>query len=111
VFLGHLYPIFLRFDGGKGVATALGVFVALSPGATLVLMGIFAATVAASRIVSLGSITAALAAPIIFWPFDLPLVVVVMSGFIAAMITWRHRSNIQRLRAGTEPKLGSSNSR
>jgi glycerol-3-phosphate acyltransferase PlsY len=111
VFLGHLYPIFLRFDGGKGVATALGVFVALAPEATMVLGGIFALIVAASRIVSLGSIIAALAAPIAFWLFDLPPMVVAMGGFIAMMITWRHRSNIQRLAAGTEPKFGAANSR
>jgi glycerol-3-phosphate acyltransferase PlsY len=74
-------------------------------------MGIFAATVAVSRIVSLASLTAALAAPVIFWLFDLPPMVVAMSGFIAVMITWRHRSNIQRLLAGTEPKFGFASSR
>ena len=106
VFLGHLYPIFLRFRGGKGVATALGVFLALAPGATLALIGIFALVVAVSRVVSLGSLSAALAAPIVFWLFDLPPMVVAMGGFIALMITWRHRSNVQRLLAGTEPKFG-----
>lgn len=106
VFLGHLYPIFLRFRGGKGVATALGVFLALAPGATLALIGIFALIVAVSRVVSLGSLSAALAAPIVFWLFDLPPMVVAMGGFIALMITWRHRSNVQRLLAGTEPKFG-----
>lgn len=111
VFLGHLYPIFLRFRGGKGVATALGVFLALAPGATLALIGIFALTVAVSRVVSLGSLSAALAAPIVFWLFDLPPMVVAMGGFIGLMITWRHRSNVQRLLAGTEPKFGSASSR
>ncbi len=111
VFLGHLYPIFLRFHGGKGVATALGVFLALAPGATLVLIGIFALTVAASRVVSLGSMSAALAAPVVFWLLGLPPMVVAMGGAIALMIIWRHRSNIQRLLAGTEPKFGLANSR
>lgn len=111
VFLGHLYPIFLRFQGGKGVATALGVFFVLAPLATLVLMAIFAVTVAPSRIVSLGSMIAALAAPLVLWVFALPPAIVVMSGFIAVMIVWRHRSNIQRLLAGTEPKFGSASSR
>jgi glycerol-3-phosphate acyltransferase PlsY len=111
VFLGHLYPIFLRFNGGKGVATALGVFLALAPGATLALMGMFAVIVAASRIVSLGSITAAIAAPIVFWLFDLPAMVVALAGFVAVMITWRHRSNIRRLLAGTEPRFGSASFR
>jgi len=111
VFLGHLYPIFLRFQGGKGVATALGVFLALAPGATLVLIGIFALTVAASRVVSLGSMSAALAAPVVFWLLGLPPMVVAMGGAIALMIIWRHRSNIQRLLTGTEPKFGLASSR
>jgi acyl phosphate:glycerol-3-phosphate acyltransferase len=111
VFLGHLYPIFLRFDGGKGVATALGVFLALAPQAVLVLLVIFAAVIGASRIVSLGSLSAALAAPMVFWLFDFPAMVVAMVGFIAVMTAWRHRSNIQRLFAGTEPSFGSANFR
>jgi acyl phosphate:glycerol-3-phosphate acyltransferase len=111
VFLGHLYPIFLRFRGGNGVATALGIFLALAPLVTLILMGIFAAVVAPSRIVSLGSLVAALAAPLILWLFAEPAAVVTMGCFIAAMIIWRHRGNIQRLLAGTEPKFGSANSR
>ncbi len=111
VFLGHLYPIFLRFNGGKGVATALGVFLALAPGTVWVLFVIFAIAVAASRIVSVGSLSAALAAPVVFWLFELSPVVIAMGGFIALMIVWRHRSNIQRLRAGTEAKFGSASSR
>jgi glycerol-3-phosphate acyltransferase PlsY len=110
-FLGHLYPVFLWFRGGKGVATALGVFLYLAPVPTLVLMGIFAVTVAASRIVSLGSLIAAVSAPIVFWMFALSPPVIVMAGFIAAMITCRHRGNIQRLLSGTEPKFGSASSR
>jgi acyl phosphate:glycerol-3-phosphate acyltransferase len=110
VFLGHLYPIFLRFEGGKGVATALGVFLALAPGATLLLIGIFVATVAPSRIVSLGSLMAALAAPLILWLFAHPPEIIAMSCFITVMIIWRHRSNIQRLLAGNEPKFGSASS-
>jgi glycerol-3-phosphate acyltransferase PlsY len=106
VFLGHLYPVFLRFEGGKGVATALGVFLALTPGATLVLLGIFVVVVAITRIVSLGSIAGALAAPMVFWAFHIPPLIVATSGVIALMIAWRHRSNIQRLLAGTEPKFG-----
>lgn len=110
-FLGHLYPIFLRFEGGKGVATALGVLLALAPLVAVVLFVIFAVTVAASRLVSLGSITAGIAAPVSLWIAGYPPMVIVMGGFIAAMTTWRHRGNIQRLLAGTEPKFGSSNSR
>jgi len=110
-FLGHLYSVFLRFEGGKGVATAVGVLLALAPLVAMVLFAIFAVTVAASRLVSLGSISAAIAAPVSLWIVGYPPMVIALGGFIAAMITWRHRGNIQRLLAGTEPKLGSSNSR
>ena len=109
-FIGHVYPIFLRFKGGKGVATALGVFLAVAPVATLVLIALFAVTVLTSRIVSLSSILAALAAPIIFWLFHYPPLVVGMAAFIALAITWRHQSNIRRLRNGSEPRFGSANS-
>jgi acyl phosphate:glycerol-3-phosphate acyltransferase len=110
-FLGHLYPIFLKFKGGKGVATALGVFLAEAPLATLVLVGLFGVTVLTSRIVSLSSIIAALAAPIIFWLFSYPPWVVGIAAFIALAITWRHRSNLRRMMNGSEPRFGSISSR
>lgn len=109
-FLGHLYPIFLKFKGGKGVATALGVFLAVAPMATLVLVALFACTVLASRIVSLSSILTAVAAPIIIWLFSYPPLVVGMAAFIALAITYRHRSNIRRMMNGSEPRFGSANS-
>ena len=109
-FLGHLYPIFLKFKGGKGVATALGVFLALAPTATLVLIAIFAATVLSSRIVSLSSIAIAVAAPIIFWLFHYPTSVISMALFIGAAIVIRHRANIQRLINGSEPRFRSASS-
>jgi acyl phosphate:glycerol-3-phosphate acyltransferase len=109
-FIGHLYPIFLKFKGGKGVATALGVFLAVAPLATLVLVALFAVTVLISRIVSLSSIVAAVAAPIIFWLFSYPPLVVGMAAFIALAITWRHQSNIRRMMNGIEPRLGSASS-
>lgn len=109
-FLGHLHPIFLKFKGGKGVATALGVFLAVAPMATLVLVALFAVTVLASRIVSLSSILTAVAAPIIFWLFSYPPLVVGMAAFIALAITCRHHSNIRRMMNGSEPRFGSANS-
>ena len=109
-FLGHLFPVFLKFKGGKGVATALGVFLALAPIATLVLVALFAVTVLASRIVSLSSILTAVAAPIIVWLFSYPPLVVGMSAFIALAITCRHRSNIRRMMNGSEPRFGSASS-
>jgi glycerol-3-phosphate acyltransferase PlsY len=110
-FLGHLYSVFLRFKGGKGVATALGVFLALAPWATLVLIIIFAAVFLATRIVSLSSMVAAAAAPLVLWISTHPPLWVWMSFLIAAMIVLRHRENIQRLLSGTEPKLGAANFR
>jgi glycerol-3-phosphate acyltransferase PlsY len=106
-FLGHLYPLFLNFHGGKGVATALGALLALAPTATLVLIVVFVVAVLVSRIVSLGAIAAAMAAPVALWFFSQSLVFVAMGLFLGAMIILRHRGNIQRLLAGTEPRFGA----
>ncbi|HSE84764.1 MAG TPA: glycerol-3-phosphate 1-O-acyltransferase PlsY [Candidatus Binatia bacterium] len=110
-FVGHLYPVFLRFQGGKGVATALGVFLGLAPWATLILMAIFVLVLLATRVVSLSSMVAAGCAPIVFWLFFHSPILTSMSLFIALMIVLRHRGNIQRLRSGTEPQLNISSSR
>jgi glycerol-3-phosphate acyltransferase PlsY len=107
-FLGHLYPVFLKFQGGKGVATALGTLLALAPMATVILMVVFALVAASSRLVSLSSIVAALAAPITLWSMFYPPPVIATGVFFAVMIIVRHRDNIQRLFAGTEPRFGSS---
>lgn len=110
-FFGHLYPVFLKFQGGKGVATALGVFLALAPVATVILIAVFAVTALSSRIVSLSSILTAIVAPVIFWLLYYPPPVIGMAAVFAAAITFRHRSNIQRLMNGTEPRFGSPSSR
>lgn len=110
-FIGHLYPVFLRFKGGKGAATALGVFLALAPLAAAILILIFAAVMLSSRIVSVGSMVTAAAAPLVVWAFDYPPVVTFTALFIGAAVVFRHRSNIRRLMEGTEPRLGSANSR
>jgi len=104
-FLGHLYPVFLRFQGGKGVATALGIFLGLSPWATLVLMPIFVLVILATRVVSLSSMVAAASAPIVFWLLTSSPILTGTSVFIALMIILRHRGNIQRLLSGTEPRV------
>jgi glycerol-3-phosphate acyltransferase PlsY len=106
-FLGHLYPMFLKFQGGKGVATALGVLLALAPMATLILSAVFGVVAVSSRFVSLSSIVAALAAPIVLWSLSHSLTVIATGVFLAVMITVRHRGNIERLLAGTEPKFGA----
>ena len=106
-FLGHLYPIFLKFRGGKGVATAFGALLALAPEVTLILLAVFICAALLSRIVSLGSIGAALAAPILFWFFYYPTPLVALTVFLAAMIVIRHRANIKRLLNGAEPRFGA----
>jgi glycerol-3-phosphate acyltransferase PlsY len=106
-FLGHLYPIFLKFQGGKGVATAFGALLGVAPLAVLVLTVVFGVVVLTSRIVSLSSMAAALAAPLSLWSFSYSPPLVGMAVFLAAMIIVRHRANIQRLFSGTEPRFGA----
>ncbi len=106
-FLGHLYPIYLKFRGGKGVATAMGALLVLAPLATVILTMVFITALAAiSRIVSLGSIAAALTAPVILWLLSYPAPLIGMGTFFGAMVILRHRANIQRLLAGVEPRFG-----
>jgi len=105
--LGHLYPVFHGFKGGKGVATAAGVLLALNPWLGLGALATFGILIAFFRIVSLASIAAAAFA--VYWSWFLfgfaPVTPAV--GAIAMLVIWRHRANIQRLAAGTEPHLGA----
>ena len=104
--LGHLYPVFHRFLGGKGVATAAGVLLALNPWLGLGVLATFAIIVAFFRMVSLASMIAAAFA--VFWAWSLfglaPITPVV--GAIALLVIWRHRENIVRIARGIEPRLG-----
>ncbi|MGE5538895.1 MAG: glycerol-3-phosphate 1-O-acyltransferase PlsY [Gemmatimonas sp.] len=106
--VGHVFPVWLRFKGGKGVATALGVALALSPtvGAGALLTWLVAA--AASRRSSVGGIASVIAAPILALALDVPLapVLAIALGLVAVLVVWRHRENIRRLMAGTEPRIG-----
>jgi glycerol-3-phosphate acyltransferase PlsY len=104
-FLGHVYTVFLRFKGGKGVATALGVFLGVSPASVGIALVIFIAVVAAWRYISLGSVTAAGAMPFIVAGLDGRPLIIAMSAVIALLVIWKHRENISRLRAGTENKF------
>lgn len=106
-FLGHLYPIFFGFRGGKGVATAAGVLFGLSVPLGAIVLAVWVAVFAISRVSSLGALAAAVAAPIataILLTNDLVIgAVVVMAG----LLIWRHRENIRRLRAGAEKRIGA----
>lgn len=108
VVLGHCYPVFLSFRGGKGVATSAGVFLYLAPGALFILLGFFLLVVVIFRYVSLGSILSALLAPfaVIFLYQHRPWMVTV-AILLALVIIYRHRENIDRLRRGKEPKIFS----
>ena len=105
--VGHIYPVWLRFHGGKGVAVAAGVFVVLTPLATGVAAMLFLVIVSATRYVSLGSIAATLALPPAAWATGEPVAVVIAAAGSAALILFRHRGNIRRLRAGTERRMGA----
>jgi glycerol-3-phosphate acyltransferase PlsY len=104
--VGHIYPVWLRFRGGKGVATACGVFSVLTPLAVPPALAIFALSVWLTRYVSLGSVLASLALPPIAYATGNPAPAVVAACVAAAMIVVRHRSNVGRLRTGTERRVG-----
>jgi glycerol-3-phosphate acyltransferase PlsY len=108
--LGHMYPVWLKFKGGKGVATGLGVFLALAPKAVLIVLVFFLIIVAITRYVSLGSIAAAALFPLAFYymhpQHGTPLILTMISG-VSLLIIWKHRENIQRLIAGHENKFGA----
>ena len=105
-FLGHLYPLYFRFRGGKGMATALGAIAALSWPVACVMCAIWLAVAATTRYSSLASMTAAVGAPVAaLWFASEPANVGILA-VIAAFLLWRHRRNIQRLAHGTESRIG-----
>ncbi|HEX9022606.1 MAG TPA: glycerol-3-phosphate 1-O-acyltransferase PlsY [Geobacteraceae bacterium] len=104
-FFGHVYTVFLGFKGGKGVATALGVFLGISPLAVLIALAIFAVVLTKWRYISLASISAAAAMPVIIAIADRRPLMVVMTLLIAAQVILKHRDNIARLRAGNENRF------
>ena len=105
--VGHIYPVWLRFHGGKGVAVAAGVFSMLSPVATAFAAALFLITVWVTRYVSLGSIAASLALPPAIWLTGQPRAEVIAAAGTAALIVFRHRGNLRRLRSGTERRVGA----
>jgi len=107
VFVGHLFPIFLRFKGGKGVATALGVLLALNVWVGLGALGTWLFMAVVFRYSSLSALTAAVSAPTYAYLLGLPNEWVLASGVLSLLLIWRHKSNIQNLLAGKETKIGS----
>lgn len=104
-FLGHVYTVFLGFKGGKGVATALGVFLGLSPLAVLAALAVFVIVLLKWRYVSLGSIVAAAAMPVFVAVLDTRILIVAVTAIISCIVIQKHRENIRRLQAGTESKF------
>jgi len=108
VFIGHVFPIFLRFKGGKGVATALGVLLALDIWVGLGALATWMFMAVVFRYSSLSALTAAIGAPIYAFLLDLPQELVLASGIMSLLLILRHKSNIQNLLAGKETKIGKS---
>ena len=107
VVLGHNYTCWLKFKGGKGIATTAGVYLALAPWAVLVALVVFILAVLLTKYVSVGSIAAAIALPVTVWvmtPHNLFLGIVTTA--LGALAIYKHKGNIQRLMAGTENRLG-----
>jgi acyl phosphate:glycerol-3-phosphate acyltransferase len=103
VMAGHAFPVFLRFKGGKAVASFVGAFLYLTPVPLLATIVLFVLTVAVSRYISLGSVVAAGLFPLAVWLIEHPPNYVVAAALIAgAFIVYRHRTNIERIRAGNE---------
>ncbi len=106
VMLGHAFPVFLQFQGGKAMASFIGAFLCLTPLPLLVVIAVFVVTVAVWRYISLGSILAAGFFPLAVWLMARPPLSVLMAAvFSGAFIIWRHSSNISRLRAGVEHRF------
>ena len=112
--LGHCYPLFAGFRGGKGVATATGAFLATHPGAVAIGLAVFATLVALSRHVSVAAIGAAAAMPVILavlrYRFDHAVspADLVLAAALAGFIAFTHRCNLSRLRQGREPRIGAA---
>lgn len=106
VFIGHLFPVFLRFKGGKGVATALGVLLALNVWLGLAALATWLLMAAIFRLSSLAALTAATAAPIYALLLGLPHEWALASALMSLLLIWRHKGNIRNLLAGRETRIG-----
>ena len=106
--LGHVFSVWVRFKGGKGVATSAGVFLGLAPWAVLVGFAVWAVTVAGTRIVSLGSLLAAVTIPVAVWllPHEGGRSLLTFTVALALFVIWAHRANLGRILRGEEHRLG-----
>ncbi len=107
VFLGHVFPVFLKFQGGKGVATALGILLALNVWMGLAVLATWLLMAVVFRYSSLSALVAAIAAPIYAMLFQLRIELVIATAIMSLLLLWRHKSNIQNLMMGKESKIGS----
>ncbi len=101
-FLGHLYPVFFSFKGGKGVATAFGVILGISLPVAVAILIVWLSVYYLFKISSLGALSTALVTPLFFYYIDGSVIYTVMSGLLSAMLILRHKSNIEKLINGTE---------
>lgn len=104
--LGHMYPIWIKFKGGKGVATTLGTMIAVAPLLGAIMIGIWLFMAFTFRLSSLAALTAFAAAPVIAYLFIGDANLALLAGILAALVFWRHKANIQRLLKGIEPRIG-----
>ncbi len=106
--IGHIWTPFLRFKGGKGVATSLGVFLFLDPVSALIALGVWIAAFLLFRYVSVSSMSAAVTLPIVMAFFLRPFPIVLVAAITCIIICYRHKSNLQKLLLGTEKKIGKT---
>lgn len=100
--LGHCFPVYLGFKGGKGVATACGVFLVISPGALFLVLSLFLVVLGRWRYISLASISAAAVIPYLVLMLEHSMMVFLIASCISILVIWRHKENIERLLSGTE---------
>ena len=107
-FIGHLFPVFFQFQGGKGVATLIGVLFGIAPLLGVGFVATWLVVAALSRYSSLSALVAAAAAPLIAWALKIPPIIVFTLTLMVIVLFWRHQANIRKLIAGEESKIGQS---
>jgi len=110
-FLGHIFPVFFQFRGGKGVATALGVLLGLSAWLGLAVLGAWLVVASTLRYSSLAALIASISAPAIAWGMQMDTPAIAGIGAMSLLLIWRHRGNIRRLIDGTESRIGAKKKR